>query len=150
MTSLWARRGGWLVIACAVLAACGIAAAMALDPTRDDSSGHRDEAQFLSHVKEFFGGAAHPEPEGVPDNVYIAEGDSACQWLATQPIVSGPAPDQGAYELYSRFLREVEPVDEWPFGSGRGVRGSVVYDAWHYLCPGVEETRIWRPPPGSD
>jgi hypothetical protein len=105
---------------------------------------------FLSHVKEFFGGGAHPGPDGVLDSVYIAEGDSACKWLSTQPVVSGRTPDQTAYELFQRFLREVEPIDDWPFGRGHGVRGSVVYDAWNYLCPGVRDTRIWTPPPGSD
>ena len=142
MTTLWARRGGWLILAGVALAACGIGAAMAFDPPSDDSVGHRDEGQFLSHVKEAFDGGLHPEPKGIPDSVYIAEGDNACTWLATYPIVSGRAPDQEAYALYSKFLRDVEPVDNWPFSSGVGVRSSVVYDAWHYLCPDVKETRI--------
>ena len=124
---------------------------MAPGSTGRASADSRDATLFLSHVKEFFGGASHPEPDGVPDSIYPAEGDGACQWLAKRPAVSGRSPDQGAFMLFRRFLREAEPVDDWPCDRGAlSVRGSVVYDAWNYLCPDLADTRIWIAPPGSD
>ena len=146
-----ARRGLWLVAAALVVAVCcGVAAAMALAAARDEPAAQRDEALFLKHVKEFFGGA-NPEPKGVANTVYIAEGDHACQWLASKPVVTGRAPDQGAYRLFKAFLRQEEPIDGWTLGrSNFSVRGSVAYDAWSYLCPDVRETRVWVPPPEHD
>lgn len=146
MTTLWERRGGRLLLA-VVAVAGGIAAATAFRSTHDAPSEQRDEALFLSHVKEYFGGWAHPEPEGVADSVYVAEGDHACRWLASQPVVAGRAPD---HTLYRSFLREVKPVEGWPVLRDPDVRGSVIYDAWNHLCPDVRESRVWNPPPESD
>ena len=150
MTSTWSRHGGWLALAGVLLVACGIGAAVTLLGPEEGAAETRDEAAFLRNVKDFFGGEAHPLPEGVPDSIYIAEGDHACQWLRQQPVVVGDAPGQLRYHLFQQFLDEEEPVDQWPFGSGPGVRGSVVYDAWDFLCPEVAATRTWNLPPGSD
>lgn len=150
MTSLGERRGGWLLLAVVVAVASGVAAATALRSTHDGPSQQRDEALFLSHVRESFGGWANPEPEGVADSVYVDEGDNACQWLADRPIDFGRAPHQTDYTLYRTFLREAEPVESWPVGSDPDLRASVIYDAWNYLCPDLRESRVWNPPPGSD
>jgi hypothetical protein len=127
---------------------CGVTAAVALS-RESDTSGARDEAEFLAHVKEFFG--TSPEPTGAPNAVFIAEGDHACQWLKAQPIVTDAAPEQTSYALFRRFLREEPPVEEWLFAVGAGgVRGSVVYDAWSLLCPDVRDSHVWTPPPDYD
>src|SRR3712207_1452031 len=147
MRRLWVRRATSVLIALIVLAACGVAATMALDSESGEASARRDESQFLSHVKEFFGGEI-PEPVGVADAVYIAEGDHACRWLAREPAVTGTASDQQAYGLFREYLRREQPIDGWTLGRGAtSVRGSVVYDAWNYLCPHVRDTRVWTAPP---
>ena len=131
-----------------LLAGGGLATAVVIGPSAPGAGReHRDEAQFVAHVNEFFGSNI-PRPD-MSNRVFIAEGDRACEWLSEEPVVSGEAPDQTEYPTFRRFFREVPPPDVWPMPSGPlSVRGSVVYDAWNYLCPQVREHHIWTPPPG--
>lgn len=117
----------------AVLVASG-AAAVASEPGRDKS-------KFLDSVREYDGWVS-----SISDAALVREGEHACRWLSDQPVVSGRAPDRTSYEVYSEFIENVEPTAEWRYGTGRGLRGSVTYDAWHYLCPGIYESRTWTPP----
>jgi hypothetical protein len=134
------RHGRTATLAVAAFLAASGVAAVASEPGRD-------EARFLSHVKEYFGDGPRPGwSRPVTDDVFVTEGDHACAWLAQQPVVTGRAPSQTSYELFSRFITQVEPTPGWHYGTGRGLRGSVTYDAWTYLCPGIRQSRTWNPP----
>lgn len=104
------------------------------------------ESDFLSSVREYGGGWV----SRIPDGTLIAEGQHACDWLALQPEVSGPAREQKPYELFSRFIEGVDPTPGWHYGNGRGLRGTVSFDAWNYLCPDVYDSRTWQPETPED
>ena len=59
--------------------------------------------------------------------------------------MTGPAREQKPYEVFSRFIEGADPTPGWRYGSGHGLRGTVTYDAWNYLCPEVYDTRTWQP-----
>lgn len=115
-----------------------LAASGAVAVASQSSSGEED---FLSSVREYGDGWVGR----IPGDALIAEGQHACDWLALQPEVTGPAREQKPYEVFSRFIEGTDPTPGWRYGSGRGLRGTVTYDAWNYLCPEVYDTRTWQP-----
>jgi len=121
----------------AVLAASG-AASVAAEPGRDGS-------RFLASVREYDWWV-----RSIPDAVLVQEGEHACRWLADQPVVTGRASGRTAYDVFSAFIEDAEPTPTWRYGTGRGFRGTVTYAAWHFLCPGLDESRTWAPPIEDD
>jgi hypothetical protein len=123
-----------------VVLVTGLAAGWVASVKADNS---RDEATFIRNLDHSVRGnlcAGCPmlwKLAPVDDDLLIAEGDRACDWLRDQPYPWWSRAERFTYDgLMSRYLA-THPVPDatWSTGTLRPeYRSIVVGEAWHELC----------------
>lgn len=99
-----------------------------------DRTNPRDEAAYLTYLKTYGSENGNPISTLPPSTQLVAEGDSACDWLAGTGYAlwrtSAEWRNPAVAQKYETYVQGQPP----PWGSTPS-RGTIAAAAWGYLCP---------------
>jgi hypothetical protein len=102
------------------------------------SSHPRDEATFIERIDTWYGERMRDRFAALDDDLLIAEGDRACDWLDAQPkALWHTDPERGFYAMLDKYLATTDQHDTTlAVGSisSQDMRRHVANMAWAYLC----------------